>query len=122
MSSVAIWSDPLQAKSVRWAQTGWLIAPIVHRCCALGLNGMAVPTSCEVCLAFIPGIAGPAEGGFAHGNETINKQVMFLVKRLANLKRHYLFAVSISLLKIVSRIGRHMRCLKCPRPGDYRIK
>jgi hypothetical protein len=55
-----------------------------------------MPTSCEGSLDFIPGIAGPAEGGFTHGNETISQQGMLLVKPLANLKRH----VGISLLKI----------------------
>ena len=41
---------------------------------------MAVPTSCEGSLDFIPGIAGPVEGAFAHGNETTSQQVMCLVE------------------------------------------
>jgi hypothetical protein len=62
---------------------------------------MAMPTVCVASLDFIPGIASPVEGDFARGNETISQQLMFLVKPLANLKQHDLFAIWAShLLKI----------------------
>jgi Sel1 repeat-containing protein len=55
---------------------------------------MAMPTFCAGSLDFIPGIASPVECGFARGDETISQQVMFLVKALANLKRHDWFRVA----------------------------
>ena len=69
---------------------------------------MAMPISCEVFLGFIPGIARPVESGFAHGNETISQQVMFLVHPLVKLKRHDLSRSAHLLVEDLETYEVHM--------------